>query len=331
MPTPSSPSSRRVRVVDSHTGGEPTRTILLGELTLSGATMRDRRDEAFACYGELLRGMVREPRGADVWVGALLTPPVTKQATVGVIFFTTVGPLGMCGHGTMGVVHTLRHLGMISPDQECVHLDTPIGTVKAWPQPDGSVRIQNVVSGRYRADVEIEVPEVGRVSGDIAYGGNWFYLVRQPQFAISWSDRAELTRVTLAIRSALAEEGITGSNGEEIDHVELFGTPDHGADSRSFVLCPGGDFDRSPCGTGTSAKLACLAARGELAPNTPYIQESPIGTRFTVQYDWAEEGEGIGEGGGGGQIIPTLTGRAWISAESTLIFEGDDPLAGGIA
>ena len=306
---------QRVRVVDSHTGGEPTRVVLEGEIPLAGDTMAERRDDLARRFDGLWAGLVREPRGADVWVGAALTPPVSPEAVCGVAFFTTVGPLGMCGHGTIGVVETLRHLGRVVPGP--VVLDTPVGTVRATLHEDGSVAIVNVRSHRERKGVRLSVPEVGDVVGDVSWGGNWFFIVQEPRFAIDLAHADRLTGVAVRVRDALAEAGIVGGGGAAIDHVELF-SPE-GDVSTNFVLCPGGTYDRSPCGTGTSAKLAGLIEDGKLAPGEIYLQRSVTGSTFQASAQPVEGG-----------VIPTLVGRAWVTAESTFLFADDDPLREGL-
>lgn len=278
--------------------------------------MTERRDDLVRRFDGLRAGLVREPRGAEVWVGAVLTPPVTPDAVAGVVFFTTVGTLGMCGHGTIGVVETLHHLGRI-PSEGPVRIDTPVGTVQAVRRADGAVAIVNVPAYRYRKDVHVEVEGLGDVIGDISWGGNWFFIVHQPRFAIDLSKANELTRTSTAIREALAAQGVTGKDGAEIDHVELF-TPE-GEESTNFVLCPGGSYDRSPCGTGTSAKLAGLYADGKLAPGDSYRQRSVTGSVFLGSVE--PDGDGV---------IPTLVGQAWITAESTYLFSDDDPLKEGL-
>lgn len=280
--------------------------------------MAERRDDLVRRFDGLRAGLVREPRGADVWVGAVLTPPVSPEATAGVVFFTTVGPLGMCGHGTIGVVETLRHLGRISPGP--VVLDTPVGAVRATLNDDRSVTIVNVPSYRVLKDVSLNVDGIGDVTGDVSWGGNWFFIVKRPTFEIGLAEADRLTVVARAIGKALAGNGITGEGGAEIDHVELFGAePPEGADSINFVLCPGGSYDRSPCGTGTSAKLAGLYEDGLLKAGEPYRQMAVTGSVFVGSVAPTERG-----------VVPTLTGRAWVTAESTFLFADDDPLREGL-
>jgi 4-hydroxyproline epimerase len=306
-----------VRVVDSHTEGEPTRVVVNGWPQPHGATMMERRDQMRIHFDHLRRAVVCEPRGHDAMVGALLTPPVAPDSAAGVVFFNNVGYLGMCGHGLIGVVRTLEFLGRIAPGP--VRIDTPAGSVSAVLDDDGSVTIRNVPARCYRMDVEVEVPGVGHITGDVAYGGNWFFITHLPDHPVELSNLDELTRVTRAILRALAEQGITGVDGAEIDHVEISAPPSLAdADCKNFVLCPGGAYDRSPCGTGTSAKMATLHARGELAAGEPWRQESVTGSRFV---GWLEETE---DG-----LVPFIQGTAFVIGESTLRFDVRDPFRTG--
>jgi 4-hydroxyproline epimerase len=307
----------RVFAIDSHTAGEPTRTVISGGPALGDGPLAERRARLRADHDGFRSAVVCEPRGSDVLVGALLVPPVDPACATGVVFFNNVGMLGMCGHGTIGVVETLRHLGRIGPG---VHrIETPVGTVATELHADGRVTVDNVASYRHRRAVEVDVPGLGRVRGDVAWGGNWFFLV-------AWDRPIELAAVDALtdagwrIRGALAASGVTGAGGAEIDHVELFGPPRApGAHARSFVLCPGKAYDRSPCGTGTCAKLACLAEDGALAPGATWIQESVVGTTFEASYQRAA-----------GEILPRITGRAHVIGELTLIFDPADPFRDGI-
>jgi len=311
--------SRRVHVIDSHTEGEPTRTVVEGGPDLGTGSLAERVEVFRNQFDSFRSGVTCEPRGSEIVVGALLCEPISPACATGVIYFNDVGFLGMCGHGTIGVVRTLAHMGRIHPGKHLI--ETPVGEVETELHLDGGVAVRNVPSYRYRAAVPVKVPGIGDLSGDIAWGGNWFFLIGEHPFELKMSGRAELTIATHAIRNALAEQGITGKNGEPIDHVELFGPPEHPANSsRSFVLCPGASFDRSPCGTGTSAKMACLYADGKLAPKELWRQEGFLGTHFTGSVEVQ-----------GDCVLPTISGRAWITGESWLIFDADDPFAGGIA
>ncbi len=308
---------QRIRVLDSHTGGEPTRLVLEGFPDLGRGSMAERRQLLAERFDQWRAASVLEPRGSDVLVGALLCEPVDPGACAGVIFFNNTGYLGMCGHGTIGLVVSLAHLGRIGPG---VHrIETPVGTVEATLHDDRSVSVRNVPAYRYRKAVEVEVPGHGKVVGDIAWGGNWFFLISEHGLRVAGDNLEALTAYSVAVQQALEDQGIRGEDGGLIDHIELF-ADDAEADSRNFVLCPGKAYDRSPCGTGTSAKLACLAADGKLQPGAIWRQASVIGSQFEGSYENAE----------GDRIIPTIRGRANISAEATLLIEEDDPFAWGI-
>ena len=263
---------------------------------------------------------ILEPRGSDAIVGALLCEPTQDDCAAGVLFFNNRGYLGMCGHGSIGVAVTLAYLGKIGLGES--KLETPVGVISVNLVDENTVTVENVSSYRYRRDVTVDVPKLGMVTGDIAWGGNWFFLCKESPFPINLDNERALTDAALKVQNALWSQGITGRDDGEIDHIEFFTDAEAGdADSRNFVLCPGGAYDRSPCGTGTSAKLACLADDGVLAPGTDWIQESIIGSRFVARYALNENGE----------IIPSITGRAFICADSTLIQQGDDPFRNGIS
>jgi len=308
-----------IRVIDSHTEGEPTRVVVDGWPAPIGTTMADRRDDLRARFDHLRRAVVCEPRGHSAVVGALLTPPVTDGATAGVVFFNNGTYLGMCGHGLIGVVRTLQHLGRLQPGNAA--FDTPVGRVQAVLAGDGSVTIENVPSRCHALDVAVEVPGLGRVVGDVGYGGNWFFITEQHLGEISLANAAALTRVTQTIQDALTAQGIARAGGADIDHVELSGPPSRpDADSRNFVLCSGGDYDRSPCGTGTSAKMAVLHARGQLKIGQEWRQESVTGSLFT---GWLTNGTG-------GALIPHIRGSAFVTAETNLHFDDADPFRMGL-
>ena len=309
---------RRIQVVDSHTGGEPTRVITAGGPELGTGSLVERRNRFRREHDDVRRAVICEPRGSDVLVGALLCPPVDATCAAGVIFFNNVGYLGMCGHGTIGAAVTLGHLGRIRAG--CHRLETPVGVVALEYDGRNTVTLENVPSYRLAANVKVIVDGLGEIVGDVAWGGNWFFLVREHGESLELANVARLTAVAQAIRAALQAQGITGADGAEIDHVELFDPPhDPQNHSRNFVLCPGGAYDRSPCGTGTSAKVACLAADGKLHPGEPWRQESILGTVFTATYRRKDE-----------QAIPTISGQAFVTAEATLLFEEGDPFAWGV-
>ncbi|HET9424158.1 MAG TPA: proline racemase family protein [Gemmatimonadaceae bacterium] len=308
-----------IRVVDSHTEGEPTRVVVEGWPALEATTMAARRDELRAMHDHLRRAVVCEPRGHAAVVGALLTEPVTPGSTAGIVFFNNRTYLGMCGHGLIGVVRTLQYLGRVSPG--VATFDTPVGTVRTELADDGCVTIENVASRCLKLDVAVDVPGVGRVTGDIAYGGNWFFLTDQNLGDISLANAPALTRVTQEIQDALDRQGISRAEGAQIDHIELSGPPSRlDADSRNFVLCSGGEYDRSPCGTGTSAKMAVLHARGKLKFGQDWRQESVTGSLFT---GWLTQGKT-------GELIPHIRGTAYVTAEATLRFDPEDPFRLGL-
>lgn len=308
---------RHIQVIDTHTGGEPTRVVVAGGPDLGGGSLAERRARFRDTADWLRSAVVNEPRGSDVMVGALIVEPTEGDCAAGVIFFNNVGYLSMCGHGTIGVAVALGHLGRIKRGGH--RLETPVGTVAIEYDGANQVSLDNVPSYRHAAAVAVEVDGLGPITGDIAWGGNWFFLVHDHGQEIALANVERLTDVAWRIRRALEHQGITGAGGELIDHIELFG-PSHGtADSRSFVLCPGGAYDRSPCGTGTSAKLACLFADGKLREGQTWRQESIVGSVF--------EGSVRIEGG---RIIPRIVGSAYVNAETTLILNSRDPFQVGI-
>ena len=309
-------SMKRIHVIDSHTGGEPTRLVIEGFPDLGAGSMADRCALLAERHDDWRATTVLEPRGNDVIVGALLCRPVDPANAAGVIFFNNAGYLGMCGHGTIGLVASLAYLGRLAPGVHAI--ETPVGTVSTTLHEDGSVSVRNVPAYRQHRQVRVEVPGHGSVVGDVAWGGNWFFLVTEHAQRVASDNLQALTDFAWAIRLALESQGIRGRDGALIDHIELFADDDV-ADSRNFVLCPGKAYDRSPCGTGTSAKLACLAADGKLQPGEVWRQASIIGSQFEASYALED-----------GVVIPTLRGRAHMGADATLLIEGDDPFGWGI-
>ena len=298
-----------ITVVDSHTGGEPTRVVVDGFPTLRGVTLAERRAELATDHRRLATAVVDEPRGNEPMVGALLTAPVDERCVTGVIFFDRGMVLGMCGHGMIGLVETLRRLGRVGAGDHLI--ETPVGVVPVRLNADGLVSLDNVVSRRVEHDLAIEVPTLGRVTGDIAYGGNVFFLVTAPAVDLD-QPRAELLRIADEVLRAVHDAGFA-----DVDHVELFGPPTFpGASSRNFVLCPSGTYDRSPCGTGTSAKVATLAAAGRLAEDEPWVQESITGSTFTVTYRWHDRESG--------SIVPTVSGTATVTGRAELFIAAEE-------
>lgn len=306
---------KKIRVIDSHTGGEPTRVVIDGFPQLVGS-MKQRLDIFRREHDKLRSAIVREPRGHDAVVGALLCEPATTDAIAGVIFFNNVGYLGMCGHGTIGLIKTLEYMGRITTGKH--RIETPVGHVYAELGLDGSVTISNVPSYRFARNVEVQVSDYGKVTGDVAWGGNWFFLISEHNLTVDLTNLERLTDFSVAVRTALGENYITGANGAEIDHIELF-APTANADSRNFVLCPGLGYDRSPCGTGTSAKMACLFADGKLGEGDVWRQESIVGSIFEGQIRVD-----------GDRVIPVIRGTANITAEIDLILDPSDPFCFGI-
>src|SRR5712691_3831567 len=308
---------QRIRVIDSHTGGEPTRLVVSGGPDLGTGPLAERQERFRSQYDSFRSAVVNEPRGSDVIVGALLCEPVDRTCAAGVIFFNNVGYLGMCGHGTIGLVATLAHLGRI---QSGIHrIETPVGIIQARLHDTGEVTVTNVPSYRHAHNVRVDVPGHGPLVGDVAWGGNWFFLIHDHGQRLDLDNVEVLVDFTWRIRQALAGQGITGRDSQEIDHIELFGYSFRpGVHGKNFVLCPGKAYDRSPCGTGTSAKLACLFADGKLQPGQVWRQESIVGSVFEGTVSLIE-----------GKIYPEITGAAYVNAEADLILDEHDPFCYG--
>jgi 4-hydroxyproline epimerase len=310
--------ARKVRVVDSHTGGEPTRVVISGGPELGHTPLADRLELFRRQHDSFRSALVNEPRGSEVMVGALLCPPSDPDCVAGVIFFNNVGYLGMCGHGTIGLITTLSYLGRIAPAKH--RIETPVGTVTCILHPSGEVTVENVASYRLAARVAVEVPGFGRVHGDVAWGGNWFFLIQDHGLDLTLGNLESLTEFTWTVRQALRSGGITGAHGAEIDHIELFAPSQvPGVNSRNFVLCPGKAYDRSPCGTGTSAKLACLHAEGKLNPGDVWRQESIVGSIFEGSIQVRD-----------GRVYPSIKGSAFVNSEADMILDPDDPFCMGL-
>ncbi len=309
---------RRIRVIDSHTGGEPTRVVISGGPDLGQGPLSQRLERLRNQHDDLRTTIINEPRGSDAVVGALLCEPVDETCVTGVIFFNSVSYLGMCGHGTIGIVATMQYLNRIGPGTH--RIETPVGVVVAHLDNEGNVAVANVPSYRLATNVTVDVPGIGSGTGDIAWGGNWFFLVNEHEQTLEIENLDTLMEFTLRIRDALARAGITGDDGHEIDHVELFAPSKQlGVDSKNFVLCPGKAYDRSPCGTGTSAKLACLVADGKLKEGQVWRQESIVGSVFEGTVAVIDN-----------VVHPKIKGSAFITAEADLILDERDPFATGI-
>lgn len=314
------------RIIDSHTGGEPTRCVISGGPDLGSGSLAERRERFAREHDAWRRALVCEPRGSEVIVGALLCTQLEATSACGVIFFNNVGYLGMCGHGTIGLIATLAHLGRIAPGEH--RIETPVGTVTATLHTDGSTSVANVPSYRHATHVAVEVAGHGVVHGDVAWGGNWFFLCHDHGQRLAPDNTARLTDFAQRVRDALQRQGVTGRDGAEIDHIELVGPPADAANqARNFVLCPGSAYDRSPCGTGTSAKIACLAADGKLAPSAVWRQESVIGSVFSASYTRpASPVAGLPTDA----VLPVIQGRAHVTLDATLLFDPADPFAWGL-
>ena len=304
---------QHVSIIDSHTEGEPTRVIVKGGPDLGSGPLSQRVERFKNNFDAFRTAVIHEPRGSDILVGALPVASTDESCLTGVIFFNNVGYLGMCGHGTIGLIATLAYIGSIDTGQ--YHIETPVGIVTAVLHQSGRVSLTNIPSYRAHKDVCVDVPGIGPVKGDIAWGGNWFFITENTALPLSLTALDQLTDYAWRVRQAINAQGYP-----EVDHVELFGSPTAPqANAKSFVLCPGKAYDRSPCGTGTSAKLACLAEDGKLAPGAPWIQESITGSTFSAAYVRQND-----------KIIPTITGRAFVCAESTLVLAEQDPLRWGL-
>jgi 4-hydroxyproline epimerase len=305
-----------IRVIDSHTGGEPTRLVLEGGPDLGDGPLAQRAQRFREHFDDYRCAIVNEPRGSDPLVGALLVKPHRNDCAYGVIYFNNVGYLGMCGHGTIGLIASLKFAGKIAPG--AFKIDTPVGPVEVELRPDGRISVANVVSYRSHPRVAVDVPGIGRVIGDVAWGGNWFFLISEHGQVIDVAHVDALTDFSSRVRAAL-----NAQSHPLVDHVEVFGPSVlPGAHSRNFVLCPGKAYDRSPCGTGTSAKLACLAADGKLAEGAVWVQESLIGSTFEASFRWHDRSKG--------EIVPCITGTAHVTGENVLRLDPDDPFCWGI-
>ncbi|MCA9191668.1 MAG: proline racemase family protein [Planctomycetales bacterium] len=306
---------RCIELIDTHTGGEPTRIVINSPIHLGSGTLAELRDQFRSNYDEFRRAMILEPRGSEVMVGAILTPPENKDSVAGVIFFNNVGYLNMCGHGTIGVAVALNYLGRL--DLGVHRLDTPVGTVEFTLLDKNRVQLENVPSYQYQEKVALELNNGQIVHGDVAWGGNWFFICDDHGMEIAWTNRQQLQQLAEEIAFQLEARNIRGANGAQIDHVELvMSLRQSPIETRNFVLCPGNQFDRSPCGTGTSAKLACLAAQQKLKAGEIFVQQSLIGSQFEAYYRRIP---------GSKSIIPVLTGTAYVTADCKLLLDPNDP------
>lgn len=324
QPPPEIPLDTRfesaIRVVDSHTGGEPTRVVVSGGPDLGHGSMAERLEIMRSQYDHLRSAIVNEPRGSDVLVGAMYCETANGNSAAGTFFFNNVGYLSMCGHGSIGLAVTLAHLGYIDIGEHT--FETPPGDISVTLHDRNRVSVGNVESYRHMKGVAVDVPGIGRVVGDVAWGGNWFFLISEHGQDLDLANVTVLTDYTWKVRQALEAAGVRGAGDAVIDHVELFGPPadPSAADSRNFVLCPGRAYDRSPCGTGTSAKLACLIEDGRVGRGETWRQESITGSIFEARTDSP-----------GNRVRPVITGSAFVTADSTLLIDAADPFRYGLA
>lgn len=307
----------KVLVIDSHTAGEPTRVVVSGGPELGGGSLVERLGRLREGADWLRTSLCLEPRASEAAVGALLCEPDDAANDAAVIFFNNSGYLGMCGHGLIGLVATLEYMGRMTPG--IYRIETPVGVVVATLHGKGRVTVANVASWRFRKEVAVEVEGYGEVTGDIAWGGNWFFLLDDPGIGLRKANLERLMGFAKAVRRGLESAGIRGEDGGVIDHIEVLGEDDGGADARNFMLCPGGEYDRSPCGTGLSAKLACLYADGLIQEGEVWRQAGILGGVFEGRVALAD-----------GKIIPEITGEAFVTAETQLVFSEGDPYRFGI-
>jgi proline racemase len=330
-------AARAITAVDSHTEGMPTRVITGGVGPIPGATMAERRLHFMAHMDDLRLLLMREPRGHGAMSGAILQPPSRPDADWGVVFIEVSGCLPMCGHGTIGVASVLVETGMVvvSEPETVVRLDTPAGLVEARVAvQDGrarSVTLRNVPAFLHERDREVEVPGLGTVAYDLAFGGNFYAILPAASIGLDVDPArsGELIDAGLAIMAAIDAEGGPVHPGDPgirgCHHVILHAPGLDGADGRAATAIHPGWLDRSPCGTGTSARMAQLHARGELALDTPWVHESVIGTRFT--------GRLVAEADAAGRpaVVPEITGRAWITGTAQYLLDPEDPFPAGFA
>lgn len=317
-------SGRRLHVIDSHTGGEPTRVILDGGPDLGRGPLAERAQILGDRHENFYKSVLREPRGQPAMVAALLTEPTDPTCAAGVIYFDVAAVIGMCGHGTIGLAVTLHHLGRIGLGRH--RLETPVGVIEFELLDRNSVRVTNVESYVVKKDIRLDVPEYGleygTVCGTIAYGGNMFFITENVPIALETSQIGPLTIYANRIAQSIQDDGLNDGLSRPIDHIILQQQQPDGSSvfARNFVLCPDGTFDRSPCGTGCSAILACLADAGHLAAGDEIIQESIIGSSYCLSY----------KRGLKGGVVPMIEGQAWVTSESKLMFDESDPFPGGI-
>ena len=309
----------RIKVIDSHTGGEPTRVVVQGGPDLGNGSMAERLEIFKTQYDNYRTAIIGEPRGSDVVVGAMLCEPVNPNNAAGLLFFNNAGYLGMCGHGSMGFLVTLFHIGRIGLGQHSI--ETPVGEITATLEDANTVVINNVPSYRKTKNMTVEVEGYGVFTGDLAWGGNWFFICGDHGLDLSYSKIDELSEYSNAIMAQIVKDNILPEDQLEMLHVEFYvASEKEGVDVKSFVMCPGNQYDRSPCGTGTSAKMSCLVADGKLAEGDTWRQESVIGSVFEGSVTLKND-----------EILPHIKGQAHVCAENTLLLDSEDPFVWGIS
>ncbi|MEL7977837.1 proline racemase family protein [Isoptericola sp. F-RaC21] len=328
-------SSRTYTAVDSHTEGMPTRVVTSGVGVIPGATMNDKRLHFIEHLDDVRKLLVNEPRGHAAMSGAILQPSTRDDCDWGVVYIEVSGCLPMCGHGTIGVATVLVETGMVTVTEPTttIRLDTPAGVVVARVEArDGhaeSVTIENVPSFVVRLDDEVDVPGLGTVPYSLAFGGNFYAMVDLDAVKLPF-DRArqqDILAAGLAIMDAINTTAPpshpTIAGVDHCHHVEFIAPGSTAEHSRHAMAIHPGWFDRSPCGTGTSARMAELWARGELALDTDFVNESFIGSRFVGRLVGRTEVAGIPA------VLPTITGRAWVTGLGTYLLDPSDPFPTG--
>jgi 4-hydroxyproline epimerase len=309
-------------VVDSHTIGEPTRLVLddafVAGLDLGTGSVFSRREVFRSRYDDVRRALVTDPRGVEAMVGVILVPPADPTCDLGAFYFNRVGYLDMCGHATIGLAVSLGHTGRITPGP--FRMETPAGVVGVEWHGGSDASFQSVTPRRIHRGLSIRCPDGSIVTGDVATSGLWFFICRDHGLPVVPEAIPQLLERSWAIRRSLGAAGVTGDTGEVIDHIVLMGPPlDPANSARNFVLCPDGAFDRSPCGTATSALVGCLHEDVQLAEGAVWRQESILGGLYEASVRTQA-----------GVLVPTVRGRAWITAEATLQFSADDPYRAGL-
>lgn len=328
--------SKVINVVDSHTMGEPTRIVVGGIPKLPGKTMAEKKQYLIDNLDHIRTGIMLEPRGHNDMFGSIITQPCDETADFGIIFMDGGGYLNMCGHGSIGAITVAIETGMVQAVEPVTHvkMDTPAGIVTAEAKvKDGKVlevSFVNVPAFLYKKDLEVELPEIGTVKFDISFGGSFFALIHANQFGLTVEPKnaSKLTEIALELRDVINEkiemQHPTLGHITTCDLVEIYDNPSHPeATYKNVVIFGQGQVDRSPCGTGTSAKLATLYSKGELKENELFVYESILGTMFkgrVVGTDKVGEFEAV---------IPEVTGAAYITGMNNLMFDPMDPLKDG--